>query len=115
MVSLNDINHEADEKYGPFIVDDVPGGDVKLRNALRLAPNEREQMRKLDAAFKAAVHDKDGIKILECGSDLLKLVAVGDDGNRLLGAIEHDPVKVVHILTLYREATQPGEALPSES
>lgn len=114
MVSLNDINSEADEKFGPFVVDDVPGGEVALRNALRLPPKARAQMRRLEAALRGAIESKDADKILECGADLLKLVAADDGGQRLLDAIDYDPTRVVHILGLYREATQPGEASRSE-
>jgi hypothetical protein len=113
MVSLNDINQEADEKYGPFVVEDVPGGDVVLRNTLRLTRNELDQFSQLDAKIKAAQGDPN--KVLDVMAEVFVLVSVGDGGKRLLDALGDDPPKLMHLLTLYREATQPGEALPSES
>lgn len=113
MVSLNDINKEADEKYGPFVIDDVPGGEVELRNALRLPPDERDRLAKLNAALKSARDAKDQNKALDVMAELLKLVAVGDSGDRLLEAIEYDATKVAHIISLYKETTMPGEASPS--
>lgn len=113
MVSLNDINKEADEKYGPFVIDDVPGGEVVLRNALRLTKSERQQLSELDAEIKAAKGDAN--KVIDAAGKLLGLVAAGDGGKRLLDALGDDATKVIHVVTLYREATQPGEASRSES
>lgn len=113
MVSWNDVEAEADQKYGPFVLEDVPGGDVTLRNIYRLAENERHQVKELNDKIKAAKGDVD--IVLNAAVAVLELVAVGDDGKRLVEALGGEPPKILHVLNLYMEATQPGEALHSES
>ena len=115
MVSLSDINKEADERYGPFIVEDVPGGDVTLRNIIRCTENEISQISQLDGRMKEAQKNSDMGAALACARDLIELVAVGQDGRRLLDEIGDDASKVMYILELWAEATQAGEALRSDS
>jgi hypothetical protein len=113
MVSWNDVESEANEKYGPFVLEDVPGGDVTLRNIIRLTKNERQRVSELNAAIEAAKGDTN--IVLDSAAELLKLVAVGDGGTRLIEAMADDPPKIISVLNLYTEATQLGEALPSGS
>lgn len=113
MVSWNDVEAEADEKYGPFVLEDVPGGDVTLRNLFRLTKNERHRVRELNGQIKGAKGDVD--TVMDAAVELLELVATGDDGTRLVAALADEPPKIMHVLNLYMEATQPGEALRSES
>lgn len=112
MVSWNDVETEANEKYGPFVLEDVPGGDVTLRNIIRLTKNERQRVTELNAEIKAAKGDTN--VVLDAAVELLKLVAVGDGGTRLVGAMADDPPKIMAVLNMYSEATQLGEALRSE-
>lgn len=113
MVSWNDVEAETNEKYGPFVLEDVPGGDVTLRNIYRLTENERHRVRELNAKLKAAKGDVD--TVLNAATELLELVALGDGGVRLVEALAGEAPKIMHVLNLYMEATQPGEALHSES
>lgn len=116
MVSLSEFNQEVDEKFAPFDIDltDTPGEDVVyLRNALRLTKNERHQLTELEAQMKAV--DGDPEKALDLIKQVFILVGAGDDGKRLMDAMGDDPPKLMWMLRKYREATQPGEALPSES
>jgi hypothetical protein len=117
MVSLNDINEEVDEKYAPFVVEGVDGGDVVLRNAIRLTDNERHQLFELDSALKKAKEAGTATmdSALEHATSMLKIVGVGDGGERLVAALEGDPAKLLHVMRLYTGATQPGEASRSES
>jgi hypothetical protein len=117
MVSLNDINEEADRKFAPFVVDGVEGGDVVLRNSIRLSENERHQLFELDSKLKA-IKKSGGDRLdaaLGHARDMMLLVAVGDGGKRLLDALEDDPAKLLALMTMYSEATQVGEASRSES
>lgn len=113
MVSLNQINTEVDQKYGPFVVEDVPGGDVTLRNPVRLVESERAQLVGLNAEIKAAEGDVN--KVIAAAESLLKLVSVGDGGKRLVAALDGDAAKLIHLVNLFTEATQMGEASRSES
>lgn len=112
MVSWNEVEAEANEKYGPFVLEDVPGGDVTLRNVIRLTKNERQRVSELNATMKSAKGDVNAI--LAAAAELLELVAAGDGGARLVEALADDPPKIMAVLNLYMEATQPGEASRSE-
>lgn len=115
MVSLNDVNTEVENKYGPFVVEDVEGGDVYLRNILRLTKNEREQVKQLDGRMKDAKAANDMNVALECAKDMVRLVAAERAGDRLLDALGDDPAKLMYVIELWAEATQPGEASGSEN
>lgn len=115
MVSLNQINQEVDNKYGPFVVEDVPGGEVVLRNPIRLTSNERDQLMKLESELRAAQKASDTNAALAAGSELVEIVSVGDGGKRLLKELGDDPSKLMFVLELYSEAVQLGEAKRSES
>lgn len=115
MVSLTQINEEADERYGPLIVEDVPGGDITLRNLIRCTENEMDQVTKLDARLREAKKSNDVGQALRCAKDLLRLVAVGKDGDRLITELGDDSAKVMYVLELWAEKTQAGEALRSAS
>lgn len=114
MVSLKEINTEVDNQYGPFIVEDVDGGDVILRNPIRLVANERAQLSEKDAALRAAQEAQDANAALDVGRDILRLVSVGDGGERLLDELGDDAAKLMYVLRLYSEAVQLGEALSSD-
>ena len=115
MVSLNDINKEADDKYGPLVIEDIPGGDVMLRNLIRCTENEMDQVVKLENRLRSAKKESNTLDALSCARELLRVVAAGQDGQRLLDAIEDDSAKVMYVLELWAEKTQAGEALRSEN
>ena len=115
MVSINQINKEADERYGPLIVEDVPGGDVTLRNLIRCTDNEMAQVSQLDARLKQAQKEGDVVAAIKCARDSIELIAVGQDGKRLLDDIGEDAAKLMYVLELWSEATQAGEALRSDN
>jgi hypothetical protein len=46
-ISLGDLQKAADEKYGPFVIEDVPGGDVVLLNSLRLPKEKKVELERL--------------------------------------------------------------------
>ena len=115
MVSLTQINKEADERYGPLIVEDIPGGDVTLRNLIRCTENEMAQVAELDSRLRTAQKENDVVTAIKVARDLIELVAVGQDGRRLLDALGDDSAKLMYLLELWAEATQAGEALRSGS
>lgn len=112
-ISLDQLNTEANERYGPFVIEDVPGGDVQLRHALRLAKSERARLQELQGRVKKMQSAKstttaDGA--VDAMADTIRLLAVGDGGERLLTALDGDAAKLALILELYGKATQLGEA-----
>jgi hypothetical protein len=113
MVSLNDINAEVDEQFGPFVVEDVAGGDVYLRNVIRLHQADRVRVSAMQKQIKDADGDVD--KVLELAKDMLRIVGDGDGGERLVNELGDDPSKLMYVLNLYVGATQVGEASRSES
>lgn len=113
MVSLNQINEEADQKYGPLIIEDVEGGDVTLRNLIRCTENEMSQVAGLDKRMKDAQKNSDVPGAVAAARDLIELVGIGHDGKRLLEHLQGDAAKIMYVLELWAEATQAGEALRS--
>jgi hypothetical protein len=115
VVTLNEINTETDNRYGPLVIEDIPGGDVTLRNLIRCTENEMDQVSKLDTKLREAQKASDMKAALGCAKELLEIAAVGTDGERLLEALGDDSAKVMYVLELWAEATQAGEALRSDS
>jgi hypothetical protein len=116
MVSLTQINEEVEQKYGPFVIEDVPGGDVTLRNPIRLTENERHRLGELHRSLNQTEQDApDEDAVVARIREILDLVAVGDGGKRLSEEVGDDAGKLLHVFRLYAEAMQLGEASPSES
>ena len=114
MVSLDQINKEAETRFKPFVIEGIPGGDVVLRNAMRLPKAERAQLRKLHAEV-ASLKDggADENAALAVFGKFFALLAIGDAGKRLADAVGDDPAKLMILLEMYAEDTQLGEALRS--
>ena len=114
-LSLDKINTEVENRYAPFVIADVPGGDVVLRHAIRLAKSERAQLAELNAELAKVQQSGDIEAGLEFTRKVLRLLSVGDGGQRLIKVIGEDAAKLTYVLEAYAEATQMGEALRSES
>lgn len=114
-ISLDQINQEADKKFGPFVVTGVPGGDVTLRNAVRLAKSERDKVRQMQGKIKTLRESQDETGTLKLLADFFDILSVGDGGKRLVKEIGDDPAKLMVLMEMYAEDTQLGEALRSAS
>jgi hypothetical protein len=114
-ISLDQINSEVENRYAPFVIEDVPGGDVQLRNAIRLAKSERAQLTELHGELAKVQDSGDAEAALDLTRRVVRLLSVGDGGERLLDAIGEDAAKLTYILQMYAEDTQMGEALRSGS
>lgn len=107
-ITLENIQKAADDKYGPFVVEGVPGGDVVLVNALRLSKDKR-------AKLTAMQSDEDGDQD-EKLRDMIRLVAQdAASGKRLLDALGDDLAQLAVVLNEYGQAARLGEASPSAS
>lgn len=116
MVSLTEINEEVESRYAPFVIDDVPGGPVTLRSALRLPKGERDGLFRLVAKIKAMKQeqvDENPEQLIDLIGEAIEFLAAGDGGARLLTALDGDLGKLVYVFELYSKATQLGEALSS--
>ena len=114
-ISLDQINTEVENRYAPFVIEDVPGGDVVLRHAIRLAKSERAQLTELNAELEKVRQSGDVEAALDFSRKVVCLLSVGDGGSRLIDVIGEDAAKLTYVLQAYAEATQMGEALNSES
>lgn len=125
-ISLDQLNTEADKRFAPFVVDDVPGGPVTLRNALRLAKVDRDRIRKLqkdvsklklktdaDESSDSSAAEEAVVGMLQKMFEVLSAEAGG--GKRLSEAVGDDPAKLMLLMEMYAEDTQLGEALRSAS
>src|SRR5690348_9055756 len=114
-LSLNDINSEVDAQYRPFMVDDVPGGEVVLRSPLRLSKEARSGFKGLNTKIREAQAEGDLDALVSLAGEVVRTVAEGDGGDRLLDALGDDPAKLMFVLEKYMEVAMPGEASPSGS
>lgn len=115
-INLADIQAAADAKYGPYLIEGVPGGDVTLISVLRLPTDRRKQFIQIARALESLDLDNLDDDIAPRFEDALRLVARNKvEGDRLVKALGGDLSLLVEIFTGYSEATQPGEVPPSQS
>lgn len=118
-ITLADIREAADRKYGPFIVELPDGSELPLQSMLRLPGKKRGQLMRMAQEFsemgRLFVEDPEldfASKIEEALRILAPSKAVGD---KLIKACDHDAGVLMEVFAGYMEASQPGEASPSES
>jgi hypothetical protein len=125
-ISLGDLQKAADEKYGPFVIEDVPGGDVVLLNSLRLPKEKKVELERLqtgavELAKRLAAGELSDDELKEATvnpgfSRILRLSCESDEAaDRLFDVIGDDFGLLVNIWNAYTEAVNPGEAPPSQS
>ena len=116
-ISLDQINAEADARFGPFIIEDVPGGDVVLRNVMRISKDARAKIRVLAQTIEGLNPESadDEAKGLASLRDFFAIIAEGDGGKRLCKEVGDDAGRLMVLMEMYTEATQMGEALRSAS
>lgn len=111
--SLQDIQDAAEAKYGPCIIEGIPGGDVTLVNALRLPKAKRDAL----VALQAKANDETAT--LDDSLNVLKQIVTiaaktPAEATRLLKAIGDDQTMLATVIEKYGEASQQGEITPSE-
>jgi hypothetical protein len=106
-ITLADIKRSADKKYGPLVIEDVPGGPVELVNPLRLSKVKRDKLSKIDEV------EGDVEKKL---TDIITLAVVKPaDAKRLLAEVGDDLTVLADICQKWTGSAQVGEASPSPS
>lgn len=114
-ISLSQINQEADNKYEPFIVEDIPGGDVTLLSPIRLPKGQRDKLVALTKELGEARSSNDVPGLIRLAESTLLLVSVGDGGKRLTKELDGDLAKIMFVLEQYSEQVGLGEASRSDS
>lgn len=115
-INLSDIQEAAEKKYGPYVVKGVPGGDVTLVTLLRLPKDKRKQFVQLAKSLEGFDLDSFEDDIAPQFEEALRLAAKNKaEGDRLIKALGGDLAMLLEVFTGYSEASQPGEASPSQS
>jgi hypothetical protein len=103
-ITLADIQAAADKKYGPLVIDGIPGGPVTLVNPLRMDKAKRDKLTHLDDIEDAE----------EKLATAIRLGTKAADAKRLLAAVT-DLATLAEIVTEWTSSAQVGEASPSPS
>lgn len=112
--TLDDIRAAAEKKYGNFKVEIGGGEVVELRNALRLAKDERKELNRLQSDLDQDGEDEDADQG-DSMAKVLRLVASDTkQADKLIAAIGDDLTVLAELFSQYVEATQPGEASGSQ-
>lgn len=112
--TLDDLRAAAEREYGDTTIE-IPGEEpVVLLNALRLSKADRKQIVDLQARLGSAEEEGSDIDEVEVVSDLIRVAAKGNSGQRLLDAVDGDLTVLIKILEAYGEETELGEASPSQ-
>lgn len=101
-ISLQDIQEAADKKFGPFVVEGVPGGDVTLANPLRMSKDKRKKLFDLKDVTEENIDEK--------FADLIRLGTSPAEAKRLLAAIGDDLATLKEIVESWLKGSQAGEA-----
>jgi len=111
--SLADLRAAVEQKYAPVEID-----GYQLRNLLRLGDKERENV--LAALSEVEnTQDEDGgadalSALLTASENALALLVADDRGEEFVTLLGHDLALTLEVLSKWTEATQAGEAQPSQ-
>lgn len=114
--SLDNLRDELEKKYAPVEIDLGKGDPVVLRNLMRLSSTDRKAvMDAVDVVQRPREDDEaqDVEELLTGIKTVLGLVAADGKGKALTDAIGDDLGLAMHLMELWSEATQPGEAQSS--
>lgn len=111
-IRLDDIREAAEKKYGPYVIEGVPGGDVTLLNPIRLPKAKRVKLNKLQSMQESEMV-KEQDQLLR---DMIILIAATpEDAKRLLDVLGDDSALMAEVLNDYGLKSQAGNPLPSPS
>lgn len=122
--TLDSFRQEVDRKYGPFVLEGVPGGgDIRFLPMLRHTRERRDEIGAVldrhttkQGTEEAPAETTDLNKSIADIEELLSLVLENrSDMTRLKTAFGDDGQLFMSLWSEYQEATQPGEAEHSES
>lgn len=109
-VALRDIRDAARRKYASFTID-LGDREVEMKNVLRCSDEAIAEIQKL----QDRISSDDASESLAAVTRLFELTMSDDDYLALVEAVGDDRPVLVELASEYGEATQAGEASPSES
>jgi hypothetical protein len=107
--SLDQLRSDLDKEFAPLVVD-IGGGEVTLQNVMRLGVEDRSAV---SASVSVVTSDDTAVSIedrFEAMQTIFEKVTAGGKGKALVKAVGDDYQAAMKILSLWTEATQPGEA-----
>lgn len=108
--TLKDIHEAAEKKFGNLEIEVSDGSTVVLRNALRLGENERKDL----VEIQETLDDDDADQVDVMRKIILKVSENETAGKKLLQDLGSDMTLLATVMNQYTEATQLGEASPSQ-
>jgi hypothetical protein len=114
--TLDSLREEIEREFAPLQFE-ADGETFVLRNVLRLGSDERkailEKLKEMNPEGESDEADPD--EALEATLFVLTTVAADRKGAKLRKLIGDDLILAMKLMERWTEATQPGEAEPSES
>lgn len=116
-VSLDSLREDIEKKYKPVVVDLRDGSEVVLRNLLRLPSSVRKEVTDLLKGMRSRDDEEVSSEtVLANAQRVLEQVAADPKlGKKLVKELGDDLAVTSQLLRLWSEATQLGEAQPSQS
>ena len=112
--TLDDLRAEVEREFAPVQITLAGGTVVTLKHLLRLPRKTRDKV--VDTL--KVLETKDGEEqdvdaMIDAAESVLKMVS--DNGPALVKELDGDVTLVMRVLERWMQATQPGEASPSDS
>lgn len=107
-ITLAQIRQAADDKYGPFVVEGIEGGNVTMLNAIRLSKAKRKKLADMQKLQDDPEADQEQML-----RDMVILVASSKpDGERLLKALGDDMAQLAVVLEEYGKSSAAAPDAP---
>lgn len=111
--TLDTLRADLDNKFAPVEIDLGKGSPVVLRNLMRLSSTDRKAVMDAVAIVQKPREEgeaQDVDALMDGIKTVLSRVAADNRGKALTDAIGDDLGLAMHLMELWSEATQPGEA-----
>ena len=108
-ITLDDIQSAVEAQYASLDIE-LPGGDLRLRNPLRLPKGERDTLFNL---FEQAGAQKDNPDAEDDSEGVFRrlFITVADDKEAATKFLERADLAIIaHVVNLWMEQVKPGEA-----
>ncbi|WP_190821959.1 phage tail assembly protein [Saccharopolyspora pogona] len=110
--TLDDLDAAIEREYAPLTFQ-AAGEEFVLRSLLRVEKKRRDAVIAKLKELDDAGDDIDEDLALSTVQFILKSVTADDRGTKLLKALGDDLLRFMRLLSMWSEATQPGEATAS--
>lgn len=122
--TLDSLREEVEKEFAPVKIDIGNGTEVVLQNVLRLGKTDREKVAGLLGSLEAlekAGHEADEDSAEDAIEEMIAVVhkvialVAKDHGDKLVAQLGDDVPLTMKVVNRWMEATQPGEAQPSQT